>query len=95
MSELPDLERMIRRRKESIEKEKKRREEIIKRIQKPNVSSANIMRKKQKSSVTARSIGRKYLLTIFVRISRGSELKSRCAPELCLQILWLSHSSDF
>jgi len=35
MSELPDLERMIRRRKESIEKEKKRREEIIERIQKP------------------------------------------------------------
>jgi len=35
MSELPEIEKMVRRRKESIEKEKKRREEIIERIQKP------------------------------------------------------------
>lgn len=35
MNELPDVEKMIKRRKESIEKEEKRREKIIEKIQKP------------------------------------------------------------
>lgn len=35
MGKLPDLEKMIRKRRESIEKEKKRREKIIEKIQKP------------------------------------------------------------
>ena len=37
MSELPDIEKMLRRREESIEKEKKRREKIIEKIQKPSL----------------------------------------------------------
>ena len=35
MDEIPDLEKMIRRRKDHIEEEKKRKEKIIEKIQKP------------------------------------------------------------
>jgi hypothetical protein len=42
MGELPDMERMIKERREAVEKEKKRKEKIIERIQKPFLAKKEI-----------------------------------------------------